>query len=800
MSSGVVLYGADGKPLDMSVLRAGSAPVRKSLGTFLAALATVTAPPSLRATQPIVNDAYIYAALYAIASNSLQAPFCVMRETDDSMAYRREAAKKAGLKWTGPRAGVGRRANERKLAQKTRRYGAAIKGAEPIPDHPMTDVLRRPNPFMTSVDLWTATIIWRYERGECDWVCFGDQGRLGVLDVPTEIYPVPGDWLVPEWENGQLVSYRYTRTSYNSYGLPIGTFRLLPHEVIPFRAFNPLDPTRGLTPLSPLASTIEIDQMADRYTRSQLANQAVPAGMLVDERGDSTIDPSSNPKEIENLRNHLRETYTGADNAFKTAILPPGLKWVQIAREMADMEFPEQRKWSREAKLAVLRVPKSILSVTEDLNYSTQISQDFNFWDKCIIPLLREFETVLDATLFEPMTDDIFGGFDFTQVEGLRAGMADKLANVEKLTGDKIHMPPRQAFAVVGLDIEPYDHDDVALVSPILIPIDDLMMAVEEPPPAPPTPAPAPGADPNADPSVDNPGSPPPEEKPPANPPAPSKAAEAARFRAVNKAVKKERYWTQIIAELQHPLERTFAPPYRRWVAQMRAEQLALFDKNAGRLSRSWAMMVGKDLSPEDVDGLVLDLGDMTKAMSKQLTPLYSGSIERVFSFTEAVDCNGVTVFNVDDPVIQATMDAVENKVIGTVPANLQKSIRKSIRTGIDKGENLAEIRARVGQQLDVSASSSRTLSFARTESARFMNASRDSMFKLQGFDAGDWTTAQDEHVRDSHKVYGDAGPKPFGFNYCLLSHKSGKLLYPNDPEASADETINCRCCIIPGD
>ena len=79
------------------------------------------------------------------------------------------------------------------------------------------------------------------------------------------------------------------------------------------------------------------------------------------------------------------------------------------------------------------------------------------------------------------------------------------------------------------------------------------------------------------------------------------------------------------------------------------------------------------------------------------------------------------------------------------------------------------------------------------------MSNVRHEMFALQGFEKLEWVTAGDEHVRPDHEEFGAAGAKKLGFDYMtLVEGGSGSLKMPGDPEAPANQVVNCRCIQIP--
>jgi hypothetical protein len=90
----------------------------------------------------------------------------------------------------------------------------------------------------------------------------------------------------------------------------------------------------------------------------------------------------------------------------------------------------------------------------------------------------------------------------------------------------------------------------------------------------------------------------------------------------------------------------------------------------------------------------------------------------------------------------------------------------------------------------------------ARTEILRTQSLSRHEAMRQTlaqiGMKPGEvwrtWNSTKDERVRDTHAAMD--GQTVRGMNTRFNSPSGAKLLYPGDPAAPPEETINCRCVI----
>jgi len=814
-----VLLGPDGQPWRESVdTTRSSAPVTvrfKSIGQFYEAIQSLGMPPTSRALNPFKTHAWVYAAASAIAKNISQASFGIYQETDGELQRRKQAVLRSGRQWTGPQRGHKRTAVTRHLNRACRKSGVNPTGVERFTDHPLTAAMSRPNPYIQgSAMLWYATIVIWVAKGECAWLLTGEGGaRLGPAEIPSQIWPVPPECLEPIVAGSTLVGWRYNPRR-GMLGSAVSQSLTLA-EVVQLKFYNPDDPLRGLAPIAAAMAGIELDMLSMRWNRSTLINGANPGGIVFDRRTGGTFKDT---KERQKFEADINERHSGPENVNRMLVLDGFFDYQQTGMTPKDMEHGRMREWDRDEVLATLSVPKSVLSINDGLPYASAISQDFNFWDKCLFPIVRLAEDIFDETLLNEEPDSIVGMFDTSTVQALRAGVSDKIATARSMCGTELHAPPRVAYDVVGLDVPAYDGDDVALVSPMVVPSESILDGGSDVSGTKPTANP--GEDPqdpaaaNTDPSAE-PGSDPSQPSPDAtDPPKQSKPTPSAGLRRLATSLTSEirrarsdRYWGELQEKVCVPMERVYVPVWRRWVRGESDVQLQRFDAATRRLKMTSAGVVIRATSDDDKraeaekysDEIIVPTNDMTNRLARSIRPTYVASLENVYAFTAANDFAGVTVFEFDDPPLMNWLDVYQRRFVGQVSTTIQKNLRSSLVEGFLAGETRAELRQRVSHVYDVSASSAKSLSVARTEAGAFANGGRDVMFTAQGMKRKEWITAGGEHVRESHATYGEKGVVEAGFDFLTirpagLGAVSGKLRYPHDPEAPASEVVNCRC------
>ena len=738
------------------------------VSSFWGALQASRLPASIRAADPLNQHAWVYSAAMVTAVVAAQAPFRIFRETDGQLENRKRLAMKSGG-WTGAAAGPRRKALLRhaSIAKRMNRQGI-----EPDEEHPLNDLLQRPNPLQVGNQLFQCLVMSLRIRGEAFWVFTKEDGTpIAPGETPGEIWPVPPDCMEPLFETaagGRLVGWRMRAPRWMPRsGFVGGQVVLQLHEVAQFKRPNVDDLTRGLGPFGAIAGDVEADLLTKAHARSILRNRAMPGGFITAPELDDDAE--------KDLVAKLTDLYSGENKSGKPAVLAENVKWVETTWSMKDLQALDMLRANREEELAALQTPPSVLGLENVSNYATALVNDVSFWTKGIVPILVDIEGTIDATLLWPETDDVFGMFDLSQVDAFRAGMAEKIESASALCSDRLHCPPRIAYAVVGLDVPNYEGDEDVLVSAVLAPLSDVLSGEGMAGPAAPLPVPEEQEEPAEDLPDDEDM---PEEEP---------EAAAAALRRKASAGKR---WRDFV-RLETRLEGRMRKQYRAWIDGTRRATMRRFDEVAGR-SRS--LKQGESI---DLGAILPDMDGLRSSLRSRSRPVYATILDETFRFT-AEELGGIPLFEVDDKALSAILETREGIFLQKVPQTVFDNLSQALRAGLAEGESIQELRLRVGQVFDVASSSSKALTVARTETAAIMNGVRYEMFGLQGFTKIEWTTAGDEHVRPDHVVFGAAGPVARGFNFLSLVGKTGKLSSPGDSDGPPEQVINCRCTPIP--
>lgn len=96
-----------------------------------------------------------------------------------------------------------------------------------------------------------------------------------------------------------------------------------------------------------------------------------------------------------------KANYQGVNNAHKIAILDQGLKYESLAPSQKEMDFVESRRFTRDEILAIYKIPKAIIGITEDANRATAQVAENTYARVCLRPLAKLISQTLTRDLYK---------------------------------------------------------------------------------------------------------------------------------------------------------------------------------------------------------------------------------------------------------------------------------------------------------------------------------------------------------------------------------------------------------------
>lgn len=248
-----------------------------------------------------------------------------------------------------------------------------------IPNNQVLDLLEKPNQLQTREEFFWLLTIFLLAEGEAPIL-------LDEVKNPTTMVILNPSNLKIEFDKDNLIGgYKYRRTN--------GTEQSIERDlIIFFKLPNFKSPFRGMGKLKYIAQTLDIDNYIEEYLRMFFFNDATPGSVLETEKELS--------KSIyERLKNQLKTKHQGYKKSHKNMILEGGLKWKEIGNKINELQIKEFQDNIRDKILAMFKVPKSVLGITEDVNRANGENSDRVFSRRAIKPLLKIIEAQLNQNL-----------------------------------------------------------------------------------------------------------------------------------------------------------------------------------------------------------------------------------------------------------------------------------------------------------------------------------------------------------------------------------------------------------------
>jgi phage portal protein BeeE len=201
-------------------------------------------------------------------------------------------------------------------------------------------------------------------------------------------------------QDNQLMGWRYIDYGRNS---PLSSQVFLPEEVWYEKLPNPFDFWRGMSPLAVAATAASTDHAASLFMRGVMENNGEVGNIL---RSDEQLDAEQREQILAALRERKRRVGT----ADRPVFLWGGAEVVTPKVSSTDLQFLENRHFSRGEICAAFGVPEEIITSTNNAKYDVMAGARLNFIENRVIPLCRrlEAEEVAVVRSIDPAADGWF--------------------------------------------------------------------------------------------------------------------------------------------------------------------------------------------------------------------------------------------------------------------------------------------------------------------------------------------------------------------------------------------------------
>ncbi len=595
---------------------------------------------------------------------------------------------------------------------------------EPEERGPMVDLWEQINPNLTTAEFLQAHVTNLDAGGDFYVELDESRDREGV---PAFMWLYPWHAVKPLRRNGVWTGWRITWGSVK---------KSVPRDgLIHGRYYNPYDDLLGLAPIEAIDKVAKIKFGALRFSELFFERDATPRVVY-------STKEQLNEESIPRMEQRLFETSQGVENSHRSLLLDQGLTAQVLTPPLKDVQLLETFKVTNEEVLMAFKTPKTEVTLYEDVNYATALSQDRAFWTKTLQPLGQAILACHNAWM-RPLGYRV--AFDWSAVDALNFAFLERLESAEKLYG--LGVPLNAINERLDLGLPEFDWGDR--------PSHELRPAAQFPMQA-----------------VKDAKREPRNVTPPQQQLTDDTLPTPERLEQLTQAARSAE-WRRLDAPLPR-LNAQAKSAIRKYFAETQS-------KLNSRLAREQALATQASASEY--------IAELLSAISDQrLRSLITPVIEDGFrvgaeSFTDN--------FPLDDPDVRALIDERVTQVT-QINETLRADLRTAINGAVAEGAPEAQVTEAVSDAMNsvMVTSRSRARTIARTEVNGAYSVARYEAMSQASPPRKRWISSRDSKVRDSHARL-DGMTVPFAEAF------GNGMNGPHDPNGPAGERINCRCKLV---
>jgi len=339
-------------------------------------------------------------------------------------------------------------------------------GDEIVEQHPIIDLLNRPNPLQSYSEFFNSLFGYVLLSGNAYILKVGaEQGapkELHQLRPDRMVIKGSGNAIPDRYEyivNGRLQK-TYLIDNVNGYS-----------EVKHVKLWNPLDDYYGLSPMS--AAAVEVDQfnMSSKHNVNLLQNGARPSGAVIFKpQDDGGFASNLSESQRQQLLTDLNNRFSGAGNAGRPMLLEGDFDWKEMGLTPKDMDFHRLKNMAATDIALCFGVPSQLVGVPDAQTYANVSEARLALYEETIIPHLRKIESDLNEWLVPLYDDRLTLEFDIDSIPALSERKRKTYENVTSAVREGI-MTRNEAREQIGLS--PVDGADGLYISANLFPLTD---------------------------------------------------------------------------------------------------------------------------------------------------------------------------------------------------------------------------------------------------------------------------------------------------------------------------------------
>ena len=622
-----------------------------------------------------------------------------------------------------------------------------------LTDHPAYKLFIKPN-FKDSFYDVKESIASNLEiTGNAYLLCEGLQ--------PTSVYSLISSKvkIIPTDKKTGITSLKELIAGYE-YGDKKGDNKYTTDDILHEKRFSVDDEYYGMSPIQAAALTI------DTTTEAKKQNyQIFKQGMNAD--GSFESEQPYNANAHTRLSEDLKQKYSGPENAHKTLVLWNGLKYKSIGISPRDLQYIEGLKLNREELCGFLyQVPLILLGILENASYNNLKEATKQFYHVSIIPRLIKNQELYQKLIDRYGVAGAYCEFDLSGVDALHDDSGTKIDRAQKLWS--MGVPYNEIAEAIDLPVKNIEGGDVGYLPFSVSPI----------------------------------GS---GKKPPVSAGTPV-VTESIKVKELNKIV-----WTEerkiakwkIFDDRLNRIEQKYRIALNGFFNEQEKE---VIDNLSKLKSLSYekigdnAFVIYSEVDGHkkaiNIDSALFDYAGNLKKLKKTNIKYHMQAAQETGQ--AEVDTLGVvSVFDVTNPRIVDWLQKNSLDKATTVLDTDKEMLKQILIEGVNEGKSIPEIMNDIHTfYAEYETEAYKTERIARTEILGASNEGALESYQQSGVEKKGWLATRDDRTRDTHAQaeidYADGIPIDEMFVV------GGDEMMAPGQGSMPEETINCRCSILP--
>ena len=345
---------------------------------------------------------------------------------------------------------------------------------EEVQNHPLIDVMERPNPAMPYRLFMQTLVLYHSLRGEAFMEISQAGKSLELTPIRPDLFKIhKGNGLVPE-------GYELNISANERVQFPVDEITGL-SDIVHIRDANPFDMFRGSSEVGAASRSIDIHNEQSDWNIAMLQNGGRPSGAIKAVTDEAKgLNGELDPNQREQLRK-MADEHSGAFNAGRVVLLEGGLEWQEMGMNSKEMDFTKSRALIANEICSTVGVPSQLLGIPGSQTFANYEQARLSFYVDTVIPLVNY---ILDYFNFHIVprldpTGTLFFGIKKDEIDALaplRRELYASLTNSNFLTINE-----KRRMAGLPEYEESENPGDQILVNTGLIPAEELLSDASPP-------------------------------------------------------------------------------------------------------------------------------------------------------------------------------------------------------------------------------------------------------------------------------------------------------------------------------